>query len=232
MAELSPNHEGKIPEINELEKAIDELSNKIEKININPSQILIDIIKIQKDKEDSLDIWKNSIYKDIAKLESNNVGIVGESLLQNICKSCNIISNIDGAKTKKLGGGKNGDGSIKNNSVEIKTARLGTSKSCPSFQHELGEYPWNSDYIIFIDISPNDIYITIFKNFSEDNYKEKDFLCIPFFPTKTITRRKGIGNFKLDTTIKINEECVKNGYCIKFKDNLNEIKDFIDNNIF
>ena len=218
-------------EIDELDAEIDELTNKIEKININPSQILIDIIKIQKDKEDKLDIWKNSIYKDIAKLESNNVGIVGESLMQNICKSCDIISDIDGAKTKEVGGGKNGDGSIKNKSVEIKTARLGTSKTSPSFQHELGEHPWNSDYMIFIDISPNDIYITIFKNFSEDKYKEKDFLCIPYFPTKTVTRRKGTGNFKLDTSIKINEECVKNGYCIKFKDNINEIKDFINRTI-
>jgi hypothetical protein len=229
MTELNSNiHEGKTSDI-------DELINKIEKIdinnNINPSQILIDIIKIQKEKEDNLDIWKNSIYKDIAKLESNNVGIVGESLIQNICESCDIISDIDGAKTKEVGGGKNGDGSIKNKSVEIKTARLGTSKSSPSFQHELGEHPWNSDYMIFIDISPNDIYITIFKNFSEHSYKEKDFLCIPFFPTKTVTRRKGIGNFKLDTTVKINEECVKNGYSIKFKDNINEIKDFINRTI-
>jgi hypothetical protein len=229
MAELNPNiHEGKTSDI-------DELINKIEKIdinnNINPSQILIDIIKIQKEKEDNLDIWKNSIYKDIAKLESNNVGIVGESLIQNICKSCDIISDIDGAKTKEVGGGKNGDGSIKNKSVEIKTARLGTSKSSPSFQHELGEHPWNSEYMIFIDISPNDIYITIFKNFSEQSYTGKDFLCVPYFPTKTVTRRKGIGNFKLDTTVKINEECVKNGYSIKFKDNINEIKDFINRTI-
>lgn len=227
MAELSTTNEGKTSEI-------DELINKIEKIDINtinPSQILIDIIKIQKDKEDKLDIWKNSIYKDIAKLESNNVGIVGESLMQNICKSCDIISDIDGAKTKEVGGGKNGDGSIKNKSVEIKTARLGTSKTSPSFQHELGEHPWNSDYMIFIDISPNDIYITIFKNFSEHSYTEKDFLCVPYFPTKTVTRRKGTGNFKLDTTVKINEECVKNGYSIKFRNNINEIKDFINRTI-
>jgi hypothetical protein len=85
--------------------------------------------------------------------------------------------------------------------------------------------------MIFIDISPNDIYITIFKNFSEQSYTGKDFLCVPYFPTKTVTRRKGIGNFKLDTTVKINEECVKNGYSIKFKDNINEIKDFINRTI-
>ena len=53
--------------------------------------------------------------------------------------------------------------------------------------------------------------------------------CNPFFPTKSITRRKGEGNFKLDTSIKINNECVKNGYSIIIKENnINEIGKFIN----
>jgi hypothetical protein len=35
-------------------------------------------IKQQKEKEDKKDIWKNSPYKDLVKLQSNNVGNVGE----------------------------------------------------------------------------------------------------------------------------------------------------------
>lgn len=203
------------------------LENK-QNIN-NPSKILVDIINTQKLKEEKVNIWENSIYKYVSTLESNNVGNVGEILIQKICEECNISSNIDGTKTKQIGGGNEGDGKIKCKSIEIKTARLGTSLSSPSFQHELGEYPWISNYMIFIDISPEIVYITIFKNFSEEQYKENGFKCNPFFPTKSIIRRKRQGNFKLDTTIKINNECVKNGYSIIIKnDNINEIEKFIN----
>ena len=191
-----------------------------DKQNINnPSKILVDIINTQKLKEEKANIWNNSIYKYVSTLESNNVGNVGEMLIQKICEECKIPSNIDGTKTKQIGGGKEGDGKIKNKSIEIKTARLGTSLSSPSFQHELGEHPWISNYMIFIDISPEIVYITIFKNFSEEQYKKKGFKCNPFFPTKSITQRKGEGNFKLDTSIKINNECVKNLYSIIIKNN-------------
>ena len=203
------------------------LENK-QNIN-NPCKILVDIINTQKLKEEKAHIWNNSIYKYVSTLEANNVGNVGEMLIQKICEKCKIDSNIDGTKTKQIGGGKIGDGKIKYKSIEIKTARLGTSVSSPSFQHELGEYPWISNYIIFIDISPEIVYITIFKNFLEEQYKECGFKCNPFFPTKSITRRKGEGNFKLDTSIKINNECVKNGYSIIIKnDNINEIGKFIN----
>jgi hypothetical protein len=39
------------------------------------------VIEIQKQKEDSKDIWKNSPYKDLIKLQSNNAGIVGETFI-------------------------------------------------------------------------------------------------------------------------------------------------------
>lgn len=97
------------------------------------------------------DIWKNSPYSDLVKLQSNNTGNVGEELINDIGADCN------GSKTKKIGGS-DGDGTIMNIPVEIKTAHQGCSY--PSFQHELGEVPWNgSKYIIFVDISPQCIYL-------------------------------------------------------------------------
>ena len=56
--------------------------------------------------------------------------------------------------------------------------------------------------------------MTIFKNFAEETYKNKEKL-IPCFPTKTITWRKQKGAFKLDTTVIINELNVVNGHAIK-----------------
>jgi hypothetical protein len=112
----------------------------------------IHIIQRQKEKEDKQDIWKNSPYKDLVNLQSNNVGIVGEEFINQICKTTGIDADCNGAKTKKIGGGE-GDGKIMNIPVEIKTARQGSSS--PSFQHELGEMLWKgSKYMIFVDFSP------------------------------------------------------------------------------
>lgn len=174
--------------------------------------MLIRIITQQKEKEDNQDIWKNSPYKDLVKLQSNNVGNVGEELINNICKAVGIDADCNGSKTKQIGGGE-GDGKIMDIPVEIKTAHQGSSSSS-SFQHELGEVPWKgSKYMIFVDISPECIYLTIFKNFDETTYKSKEKL--PCFPTKAITWRKEKGAFKLDTTVKINELSVENGHAIK-----------------
>lgn len=174
--------------------------------------MLISIIQLQKEKENKKDIWKNSPYKDLVKLQSNNVGNVGEELINNICKTSGIDADCNGAKTKKIGGGQ-GDGKIMDIPIEIKTAHQGSSS--PSFQHELGEVPWKGGkYTMFVDITPECIYLTIFKNFAEETYKNKVKL-IPCFPTKTITWRKKKGAFKLDTTVSINNLNVANGHAIK-----------------
>lgn len=191
--------------------------------------MLIRIIQQQKEKEDNQDIWKNSPYKDLVKLQSNNVGNVGEKLVNNICKMTGIDADCNGSKTKQIGGGE-GDGKIMDIPVEIKTAHQGSSS--PSFQHELGEVPWKgSKYMIFVDISPDCIYLTIFKNFDEKTYKGKEKL--PYFPTKAITWRKEKGAFKLDTTVKINELSVENGHAIKITPNTSNdtIESFIRKSI-
>jgi hypothetical protein len=174
--------------------------------------MFVSIIQQQKEKEDEQDIWKYSAYKELVKLQSNNVGNVGEKFINQICKTTGIDADCNGAKTKKIGGGE-GDGKIMSIPVEIKTAHQGSSSQ--SFQHELGEVPWKgSNYMLFVDISPECIYLTIFKNFDEKTYKSKEKLP-PLFPTKVITWRKQKGAFKLDTSVKINEINVENGHTLK-----------------
>jgi len=192
---------------------------------ITPNDIFIEMINLQKQKEDASDIWKDSPYKHLVKLQSNNVGNVGETFIQQICDRCNIDAQVDGSKTKELGGGL-GDGLILNKSVEIKTSHKGCSS--PSFQHELGETPWKPEFMLFIDVAPNCIYLTIFKNFNEEFYKSGK-KCEQYFPTKSITWRKGTGAFKLDTTIKINEENIPKGntFVINGDVNLIELNTFI-----
>jgi hypothetical protein len=196
---------------------------------MTPYNTFIDTISTQTQKEAESNIWGNSDFRELPKLQANNAGIVGEHFIQKICEKTNIESTVNGTKTKKIGGG-NGDGLIKDKIVEIKTSHRGNGS--PSFQHELGEKPWISDYMVFVDADPSSIYLTIFENFTEDHYKSGN-KCVPIYPTKSITQRKGIGAFKLDTTININEECVKGGYTIKIdKDtSFRDLKKFINNRI-
>lgn len=193
---------------------------------MTPHDLFIKLIKDQTIKEEKQDIWKDSPYKYLAKLQSNNAGIVGELFIQNICEQCGIYSNVDGTKTKKIGGG-NGDGFINNKMVEIKLAHQGCASN--SFQHELGEIPWNAEYLIFVDTSPMCLYLTIIKNFNEEQYKSKT-KCAPYFPTKSVTWRKKSGAFKLDTTVNINEKNILNGYTFKITPNVDyqKLKEFIE----
>ncbi len=66
-------------------------------------------------------------------------------------------------------------------------------------------------------------YITIFNNFSEEIYK-KGNKCNPYFSYKKYNMEKKVGAFKLDTTIKINEENIENGYTFKITNETNIIK--------
>ncbi len=195
----------------------------------SPHNLLIGLISNQKAKEEKQDIWKDSPYKDLVKLQSNNAGIVGEQYIHNICETVGITCEIDGTKTKKIGGGK-GDGVVNGKSVEIKTAHQGSCLN--NFQHELGEMPWNADYMIFIDIAPFCIYLTIFTNFTEEHYKSGD-KCAPCFPSRQVTWRKGKGAFKLDSSVNINESNVANGNSIKITEttDINEIADYIKSKI-
>lgn len=201
------------------------MESKSNIIETTPNSIFIDMINIQKQKEDISDIWKDSPYRHLVKLQSNNVGNVGETFIQKICDSCNIEAEVDGSKTKELGGGA-GDGIILNKSVEIKTSHRGCGSA--SFQHELGETPWKSEYMIFIDVAPSCIYLTIFKNFNEEFYKSGE-KCVNYFPTKSITWRKQSGAFKLDTTVKINEENILKGNSFRIDSTVNllELKTYI-----
>ena len=196
-----------------------------EVIAVTPTDLFIKMIKKEKEKEEKSDIWKDSPYKELVKLQSNNVGNVGEKFIQQICANSGIESNVNGSKTKEIGGGV-GDGLIKGKSVEIKTSHRGSSS--PSFQHELGESPWKSEYMIFIDVAPICIYLTIIKNFTEEFYKSGE-KCTSYFPSKRVTWRKGSGAFKLDTTIKINEENIQKGHTFRIdsKIDVNELKAFI-----
>jgi hypothetical protein len=189
---------------------------------------MVDVFKqtleLQYEKKVKRNIWENSEWPHISELENDDVGKVGEQTIQNWCKLANIHSDIDGLKTKEAQCGGKGDGIINGRSVEIKTARIGCTGD--SFQHELGECPWNADYMLFLDIAPNEMYVTLFPNFTEEFYKQSGtdskIKCLPYFPSRSVCWRKQKGAFKLDTSIAINTNSCNSStkHAIKFnKDN-------------
>ena len=192
------------------------------------------IIDKQFKKKQERDIWENSEWKNVNMLENDDLGRVGEQIIQEINEKAKIESQIDGTKTKQLGGG-TGDGKINGKTCEIKTARLGSDEK--TFQHELGEEPWKAEYMLFLDIAPTKMYITIFKNFSEDHYKNSGrnscIKCDPYFPTKSITWRKQCGAFKLDTSDQINNKNKNEGYTFVLDDTCDycKYKLFVEKNI-
>lgn len=188
--------------------------------------IATELINIKKDKNLQRNIWLESKWKNICELENDDVGKVGEEIINELFIKSSIKSSIDGIKNKNLGI----DGKINGKTVEIKTARLGSNNE--TFQHELGETPWKANFILFLDIAPLEMYITIFPNFPEDFYKksgcDSSLKCEPYFPTKSITWRKQKGAFKLDTTLKINK---KNKYTFMINDKTNDyqkLKNFVN----
>ena len=215
---------------------VESITNKTEnndKYNQVPNSFTIlatDLINKKHIQKQKRDIWSNSEQKNISEIENDDVGGVGEEIINELCKKSQIVSEIDGTKTKQVGGG-SGDGTINGKTCEIKTARLGSSGS--SFQHELGEVPWKAKCKIFLDISTKKMYITIFPNFIEEFYKKSgmnnSYKCSPYFPTKSITWRKQKGAFKLDTSININE---KNKYTFIIDSettDYSKFKTFVDN---
>ncbi len=152
------------------------------------------------------DGWKDSIFGCIKNFGPDDTGTSGEDIIQQLNQACNIKSDIDGKKTK---GENAGDGTIYGKSCEIKACRLANRH----FQHELGLTPWMTEFMIFVDIASDKFYVTIFKNFTQEFYKESGkskrgnaaVKCAPAFPTKKITWRGGKGAFKLDTSPANNE---------------------------
>ena len=207
-----------------------ENNDKYNQVSNSFTTLATDLINKKHMQKQKRDIWGNSEWKNISELENDDVGGVGEEIINELCKKSQIVSEIDGTKTKQAGGGL-GDGTINGETCEIKTARLGSSGS--SFQHELGEVPWKAKFMIFLDIAPKKMYITIFPNFIEEFYKksgvDNSYKCSPYFPTKSITWRKQKGAFKLDTSININE---KNKYTFIIDSettDYSKFKSFVDN---
>ena len=101
-------------------------TSSIRMCSSSPINSLINLIQIQNDKEEQSNIWKQSTFEKLPKLQTNDIGKAGEQYIQYICNKSNITSNIDGTITKNKNDA--GDGTIKTSLLKSKLPIL----DCPT----------------------------------------------------------------------------------------------------
>jgi hypothetical protein len=157
-------------------------------------------------------MWKGTRFEKVRDLTCDEVGQIGEDLIYSICNK-NIIECIwDKKKLSSLNdNGKVYDMLIGGKKIEVKTARLGEQGS---FQHENLRNTGESDFWVFVDIAPNNIYVTVLKDFDLSLQKEHAILG-----KKAHLRKKAFDQYKLDFSPKTISNCIKAGITIKITEN-------------
>lgn len=109
-------------------------------------------------KQNDSNQWHGSTLESINDLKPDYAGKVGELFLQQLCATGSVqclyaedVNSKDGTYDAIVNGKK----------VEIKTARLGVQRA---FQHETLKKD-GYDYLLFIDIKPNQFYMTVLARF-------------------------------------------------------------------
>jgi hypothetical protein len=190
-------------EINELNNYISNKNKnlKIVSKNITPENTMVNIINNLYNEQENKNFWNNSLYKLSNLLKNDYSGNIGEIFLAEFCKSMSINHIYNKNIIAKDGVY---DIIINNKKVEIKTARIGLTKT---FQHENLRND-GSDYHIMIDITPKYFYITILEKF---DLRTKNNIL-----NKKAHLRKGSDNiYKLDFSQKELEKFIIKNITIK-----------------
>ena len=121
-------------------------------INNLLGRIIVDMLENRDDKHG----WNRGAFRDIIRLSPDQRGEVGERLLETLLNDIGVGGvTREGPLDRTL---KHWDIRTDDMDVEVKTATLG--RNSLSFQHESIERDRNYHALVFIDIAPNDIYMT------------------------------------------------------------------------
>ncbi|MFA5751259.1 MAG: hypothetical protein WCX79_01565 [Candidatus Paceibacterota bacterium] len=102
--------------------------------------------------------WLDSIYEDIQYISLDDKGDVGEEITRDILKNFNCEIEFQKGVTKATKGW-----DIKSNNIKIEIKLATVTVGTGGFQHENLHPQRGFDAILFIDIAPNDIYLTAVK---------------------------------------------------------------------
>ena len=153
-------------------------------------------------------VWDGGVYEEILSLSIDERGQVGEELCAEILKINGCKVEYDPNQTNEEKGWDLISDGIK---IEVKLATIG--KATPSFQHESLQPQRDFNGIIFIDVAPNNIYLTCLAK------KEIEW--------KKLHHRKNSGVYKMDWNIKkVEKNKIKNteDFYNKYLKMVNKIK--------
>ncbi|MEK9170018.1 MAG: hypothetical protein AAB674_00010 [Patescibacteria group bacterium] len=144
--------------------------------------ILRKIKEIQTRKPKQMFDWNDSLYEDMQYLTIDERGQLGEEITVDILKNFKCKVKYDSSVTSEVKGW-----DFKSNGKKIETKLATITIGTGQFQHE-NLYPQRDfDAILFIDIAPNEVYLTA--------VRKEDILW------KKLHRREN-GVYKCDFTIK------------------------------
>ncbi|RLA74287.1 MAG: hypothetical protein DRG11_05355 [Epsilonproteobacteria bacterium] len=157
-------------------------------------KILDKIDDITKRKKPPKFVWKDSTYEDIKyRLSLDDRGQIGEELLADVFIDENRFV-VDYQKNI-TSTDKGYDIIINNKKIEVKTATITTNSG--NFQHEHLQIDRDFDMIFFVDIAPNQVFLTAVKKadviWSKKRTDSKK---------KRPLHRRPNGDYKCDFTIK------------------------------
>jgi hypothetical protein len=191
-------------------------------ITNNTISIFSKTVKEQKSKQQEASIWDDSVFEDIDTLKNDYSGKAGELFAKQLCEQHDLAHVYDEDIVNQEDG--TYDIAIKGKLIEIKTARVANTGN--NWQHEsLRDY--GSDYFMFIDISPDSIYLSIFS--SKFDFSKKH----PIFGRTPHKRKGSDGIYKFDFSSKQHAVGIKNGLTLKIDKSTTdkEVKDFLDKRI-
>lgn len=150
---------------------------------MNISDIILQKVKdIQSRKPPQKFDWNDSLYEDIQFLTIDERGQLGEEITVDILKSVGCKVDYDSSRTSEVKGW-----DLISNGLKIETKLATITVGSGGFQHENLHSQRDFDGILFIDVAPNEIYLTA--------VCKKDILW------KKLHRRPN-GDFKCDFSIK------------------------------
>lgn len=147
--------------------------------------ILAKIQEILKKKPKPKFLWHNSLYEKIQFISLDDKGDVGEEITYDILKNKGCDVEYAKGVTEATKGW-----DVKSNGIKIEVKLATITIGSGGFQHENVESQRDFDAILFIDVAPNEVFLTAVKK-KDINWKGKGKL-----------HRRITGAYKCDFTIK------------------------------
>ena len=171
-------------------------------------------------QQEQASVWSGSRFAKLDTLKNDYAGKAGERYLFNLCRELDISVSYEEDRISTDG---TYDIKMNGREVEVKTARLGSSKS-PNFQHEGLRDGEKCDNYIFVDVAPEEFFLTIL-NKKDTNLRSQH----PILKVTPHLRRKTENTYKFDTSYRSLARGIEGGITLRVTSDTKkqDVRDFI-----